>query len=112
MAIVSNSNPKTRQRCPQSVDRLLAKQLPWGYRVQGGLNHETNGHSARALACRRFDGYYASRGRRRTGAVLALQRAQSRTAVPAQQAGRVGLGFRRLLDRMRFLLCLGAGWLP
>ena len=31
---------------------------------------------------------------------------------PRSKRAEFGLGLRHLLDRMRFLLCLGVGWLP
>ena len=80
--------------------------------LHDGLIHETSRHPVRALVCRHFDGRRPGRCRRRKGALVALQRAQSGSAIPAQQASGRGLGLRHLLVRMRLLLCLGIGRLP
>ena len=77
-----------------------------------GITHETNGHSARLGLCRLCGRFPADTRRGGKGFVLALQCAQRRAAVSPQQARRIDLGVRLVLERLRLVLRLGLGRLP
>jgi hypothetical protein len=74
--------------------------------------HGTNHYRRWAVLYPPAGGSRAGYSGRWQGAVLALQFARDRAAISTERARRVSLGVWRLLDRMRFLLCMGHGWLP